>query len=71
MGGYRLCSGIVASTRTKGFDWRAFWAMWEGFEGDKLAYLAMMASDADHELTGDWLEAWLRAEIARRRAALP
>jgi hypothetical protein len=45
--------------------------MWDGFEGDKLAYLAMMASDANHELSGDWLEGWLRTEIARRRRANP
>jgi hypothetical protein len=58
----------VASPRATGFDWRAFRALWDGFEGGKLDYLAMMASDANFEITGDWLESWLRAEIARRRA---
>jgi hypothetical protein len=27
----------------------------------------MMASDANHDLSGDWLEQYLRDEIARRR----
>ncbi len=56
----------VASTRSTGFDWKGFWAMWDGFDG-KIDYLALMASDANHDITGDWLERYLRDEIARRR----
>jgi hypothetical protein len=60
----------VASTRSKGFDWKGFWAMWDGFPG-KIDFLALMASDANTEISGDWLEQYLRDEIARRRAAPP
>jgi hypothetical protein len=41
--------------------------MWDGFDG-KIDYLALMASDATHDIGGDWLEGWLRAEIKRRRS---
>jgi hypothetical protein len=58
----------VASTRSTGFDWKTFWAMWDGFDG-KIDYLGMMASDANHEISGDWVEQYLRDEIARRRLA--
>jgi hypothetical protein len=46
----------VASTRSTGFDWKTFAAMWDGYSG-KIDHLALMA-----DLDGDWLEGRLRDE---------
>jgi hypothetical protein len=60
---------VVASNGAKGFDWPAFWKKWGHLQGTKIDFLALMASDRDNPISGDWVEQWLRAEVKRRRAA--
>jgi hypothetical protein len=60
----------VASNSSTGFDWPAFWRKWGHMNGTKIDLLAMLASDRDMDIDGDWLEQWLRDEIDRRRREL-